>query len=118
MAKCAECGSYAINHHCHGRDGSDPELCDVCYWRKRASELDQARLTSEYWKACHLTANAVIDQYRAEVEMLREALDGMLEVYGGERDADGLPKHGIELNLIDFARAALAASIGQEVKDD
>ena len=20
----------------HGRDGSDPDLCDVCYWRKRA----------------------------------------------------------------------------------
>ena len=39
--KCIECGSYAINHHCHGRDGSDGELCDVCYWRKRADELDK-----------------------------------------------------------------------------
>lgn len=38
---CIECGSYAINHHCHGRDGSDGELCDVCYWRKRADELDK-----------------------------------------------------------------------------
>ena len=38
---CIECGSYAINHHCHGRDGSDGELCDVCYWRKRAGELDK-----------------------------------------------------------------------------
>ena len=26
----------AINHNHHGRDGSDPDLCDVCYWRKRA----------------------------------------------------------------------------------
>lgn len=33
---CKECGSHAINHHCHGRDGSDRDLCDVCYWRKRA----------------------------------------------------------------------------------
>ena len=36
MNKCYRCGSYAINHHAHGRDGSEPELCDVCYWRKRA----------------------------------------------------------------------------------
>ena len=35
MRQC-ECGSYAINHNCHGRDGSDDHLCDVCYWRKRA----------------------------------------------------------------------------------
>ena len=51
-----------------------------------------------------------------EVQRLREALDGMLEVYGGERDADGLPKHEVELNLIAFARAALAANTGQEVE--
>ena len=36
MERCSRCGSFAINHHCHGRDGSDPDLCDVCYWRKRA----------------------------------------------------------------------------------
>lgn len=35
--KCVECGSYAINHQLHGRDGSDLDLCDVCYWRKRAA---------------------------------------------------------------------------------
>ena len=37
--KCVDCGSYAINHHAHGRDGSDPDLCDVCYWRKRAQTV-------------------------------------------------------------------------------
>lgn len=36
MPRCKECSSYAINHHCYGRDGSDGDLCDVCYWRKRA----------------------------------------------------------------------------------
>jgi len=36
--KCSKCGSYAINHRLHGRDGSDPDLCDVCYWRKRAEK--------------------------------------------------------------------------------
>lgn len=30
------CGSYAINHTSHGRDGSDGDKCDVCYWRSRA----------------------------------------------------------------------------------
>lgn len=33
---CKKCGSHAINHHLHGRDGSDRDLCDVCFWRKRA----------------------------------------------------------------------------------
>ena len=37
MNKCKSCGSYAINPKLHGRDGkSDLDLCDVCYWRKRA----------------------------------------------------------------------------------
>ena len=34
-----KCGSYAINHHLHGRDGSHPELCDVCYWRKQYADM-------------------------------------------------------------------------------
>lgn len=49
-----------------------------------------------------------------DVQRLREALGGMLEVYGGERDADGLPKHEVELNMIAFAYAALATSTGQD----
>ena len=27
----------AINPHMHGRDNADLDLCDVCYWRKRAN---------------------------------------------------------------------------------
>ena len=34
--RCVRCYSYAINHALHGRDGSDGDLCDVCYWRARA----------------------------------------------------------------------------------
>ena len=31
------CGSYAVNPEHHGRTyGVDLDLCDVCYWRKRA----------------------------------------------------------------------------------
>lgn len=36
--KC-KCGSYAINPHLHGRDGSRNDLCDVCYWRNKAENL-------------------------------------------------------------------------------
>lgn len=39
MSNRCKCGSYAINHNAHGRDGSDDDLCDVCYWRKRADVL-------------------------------------------------------------------------------
>lgn len=39
--KCIKCSSYAINHHLHGRDGTDPDLCDVCFWRKRAQQPAQ-----------------------------------------------------------------------------
>jgi hypothetical protein len=39
-SRCATpgCGSYAINPGQSGRDHSDLNLCDVCYWRKRASD--------------------------------------------------------------------------------
>ena len=33
---CARCGSRAINLHLHGRGHTDTDLCDVCYWRRRA----------------------------------------------------------------------------------
>lgn len=36
MSACARCGSFAINPGRHGRDDSDLDLCDVCYWRRRA----------------------------------------------------------------------------------
>ena len=42
MDKC-KCGSYAINQHLHGRDDTDLDLCDVCYWRKRANSTQQLR---------------------------------------------------------------------------
>ena len=38
--RCTRCGSYAINELHHGRSpGRDTDLCDVCYWRKRAEEV-------------------------------------------------------------------------------
>ena len=38
MRGYCNCGSYAINPHLHGRDETDKDLCDVCYWRKRAGD--------------------------------------------------------------------------------
>lgn len=43
--KCSNCGSMAINHHLHGRDGSKPKLCDVCYWRERAENQRSSTMT-------------------------------------------------------------------------
>ncbi len=39
MQQC-KCGSYAINQALHGRDTTDLDLCDVCYWRKRANYIN------------------------------------------------------------------------------
>jgi len=43
---CRVCHSYAINPGHHGRppfsEGVDHDLCDVCYWRKRAGGLPEA----------------------------------------------------------------------------
>ena len=47
MSICERCGSMAVNHHMHGRDGTDADLCDVCYWRKRAEQL-KAKPVSVY----------------------------------------------------------------------
>jgi hypothetical protein len=57
MNQCKECGSYAINIGHYGRDGSDLDLCDTHYWKKRAKE-----------------AQALLKQW--------EAIDHILEGYG------------------------------------
>lgn len=37
MNNCKRCRSYAINPGHYGREADvDLDLCDVCYWRKRA----------------------------------------------------------------------------------
>ena len=42
MKKCTKCDSYAINPGMHGRGKKDIDLCDVCYWRKRAESAIEA----------------------------------------------------------------------------
>lgn len=58
MEKCKRCYSYAISHHCHGRDGSDPQLCDVCFWRKRAELAMQHQETIEEMVARRVSEHA------------------------------------------------------------
>ena len=53
MNSCKVCRSHAINHHLYGRDGSDPDLCDVCYWQKRAtaSSKPTTRARRKTWRS-------------------------------------------------------------------
>lgn len=43
-------------------------------------------------------------------QQLLEALEGMMQVYGGSKCSDGLPKSVTELELLDEARTAIAAA--------
>ena len=84
---CERCGSFAINHAAHGRDGSEPSLCDVCYWRQRTEQCTASNATKDAEIASLREANrylidmhdAVIDDARkytaaqAEIARLREA---------------------------------------------
>lgn len=87
--KCRECGSYAINHHLHGRDGSDPDLCDVCYWRKRA-ESRQNETVQRPAQGSVLTIFGT-DRYRVEKTWRGfwpycvKAGDGQRELYLGHK---------------------------------
>jgi hypothetical protein len=38
--RCKRCGSFAINPDHHGRDKTNLDLCDVCFWRNKAERLD------------------------------------------------------------------------------
>lgn len=66
MRQC-KCGSYAINPHSHGRaPETDLDLCDVCYWRKRADDYflqakELQKQVSEYEKSLGLIANTGMD---------------------------------------------------------
>ena len=58
---CKNCGSYAINPDHHGRDGTDLDLCDVCYWRKRSEDAQaEIRNNSALVNACHTFINSPI----------------------------------------------------------
>jgi len=56
MSKCIRCNSNAINPNLHGRESDvDLDLCDVCYWRKRAEDcsyaLEKCNDQLDYWRS-------------------------------------------------------------------
>jgi len=96
MSQCSQCYSYAINPWHSGRDRkSDVDLCDVCYWRKRADELSDAKAERARYGD---TMTSKMGKLEAEIATLRELL------------ADCLPQVRIckkNLSLINQIRAAL-----------
>ena len=60
--------------------------------------------------ADYATLEAENAKLRAVKVQLLEALEGMMQVYGGSSCIDGLPKNITELELLDEARAAIAAA--------
>jgi len=78
---CKICGSHAINHHLHGRDGTKDYLCDVCFWIDNAHELkrqlDAANKLLAVDSACvveNATLRRELDAANAERSGLAAAL--------------------------------------------
>jgi len=117
MSQCSQCYSYAINPWHSGRDRkSDVDLCDVCYWRKRADELSDAKAERARYGD---TMTSKMGKLEAEIATLREwalnALgwlewevdtDNTSEVLAAVRDGEELIKSG---RLMLSSRAALDA---------
>lgn len=75
MSSCRRCNSFAINDHTHGREtGVDLDLCDVCYWRKRAEE---AQTKVSQYRSKYLESKADNARLREALEMLREDYCGI-----------------------------------------
>lgn len=87
MGQCKRCNSHAINLLDHGRDPNiDLDLCDVCYWRKRAEDLgvisdDLERRNAaliverDLYEARRKEAQSLCQRYRDEVFDLRALLE-------------------------------------------
>mgnify|MGYP000567807005 CR=1 FL=1 len=81
MKSCTACGSYAINHKSHGRDGSEPELCDVCFWRKRAEaaynlEWTMRRFTVKTVHGRHLVVGGILPAHLVKAGQTWAPADG------------------------------------------
>jgi len=72
MNKCKRCGSYAINHNLHGRDGSYPELCDVCYYRIKLESSEAELEDRKHLEKKQVGMLMEIDRLKAELESAEE----------------------------------------------
>ena len=67
MTECKRCGSMAINQLQHGRTfGVDPDLCDVCYWRKRAT-MGQCSECGEWATEDDLSVNGLCNKCNSNI---------------------------------------------------
>jgi hypothetical protein len=81
MSKPCKCGSYAINLHRHGRDLTDTESCDVCYWRHRAEAAVDAEREACAQLLYAAAARIVPAEARRSNEIDRHAADVLVR-YG------------------------------------
>lgn len=76
---CKRCSSWAINPAHRGRDGSDADLCDVCYWRKRADELRADAERYRWLRDSDSLAHPGIDMAHAFKYYAGSFLDGVID---------------------------------------
>jgi len=71
---CKSCGSYQFNLHQKGIDQGD--LCDVCYWKKRALNGEEvAKFAWNYHLAVYSLAKAInIDDSEETIERFKLSL--------------------------------------------
>lgn len=114
MTQCIKCGSSAINHHLHGRDGSDPDLCDVCYWRARAGRSQEVpEMTSKLCEASHYgflaIKNVLARRWRSANNEGVRMTDEDMEMFLVADVAHNLPELAMRPN--DFSPERLASFI-------
>ena len=94
MTRCVRCGSHAINPNKHGREeGKDLNLCDVCYWWKRAeyflecAKVREKRLCKERLASIH-SMQAELCLIKGDNEGYQAAVRGKFVALFGESMVD------------------------------
>lgn len=126
MEACPECGGESATPQpsavlvVHGLDADDVRAAcrNAVEVFAEVENAEQCREVAEYMREVLL-----VDLERADPrapsapatvqgvnQQLLEALEGMMQVYGGSKCSDGLPKSVTELELLDEARTAIAAA--------
>lgn len=102
--RCKICGSQAINPGHHGRDpNTDLDLCDVCYWRKRATvEVADADFRQSRPKRRKRSEMTIADAHNAVVDFSKKVLR-IAETDGASafsRGKPNLPKGQVNVQIL------------------